>query len=90
METLKERLSLIKRYPTEILVIICLLAISALWSKCNDMQSKFDNYILNDKQILYEIVGSNTLALKENARALTVNTEAFNKFVSYNENSKHK
>lgn len=73
----QEKLSLIRRYPLEILVFMLCLALSfvsavvyQLDQKTDVLQAEFKTYLMQDNKDLRDLIHSNTEALDRNSKIM--------------------
>jgi hypothetical protein len=68
----QQKLSLIRKYPLETLISVCIVAITTLWIKVINNETKVDNlnkevktYLSEDRKTLIEVVQENTSVMRE-------------------------
>lgn len=64
MEDIKNKLSLIRKYPNEIAILILAICVSYLFKLNSDLNDSFKNYIEKDHMEAIKVIERNTEALK--------------------------
>lgn len=77
MELTENKVSLIKRYPLEVLVVLLCAAVVFVvggtldnYNRIEKLNTEFKTHLQDDNRVMLDIIGKNTLIMQRNTEAL--------------------
>lgn len=87
----KEKLGVIKKFPIEFLVFVCIVGISVLFVKFDNLDNDYRSFLKDTSAKLQEIISNNTQVIKDaNAAKLQENSLLQQRITQENQNQTFK